>query len=484
MIRNQKRAILLFCAVAAVLAVVLAVLFNTVWRPQNAEEGETVFMVEPLDMDEIAEITVKNAQHSWRLYRGEDDEMYFEGAEYVLYNQNMVAFLRSCVAYLAVQGEVEEPAEMEEYALSEETCLASFTVTSREGETYRVLVGDKLVSGEGYYARLENEERVWVLPSSLEQCLFGDVTFFLSAQVATALSENNYYEVTNFRLEHGGKPFVEIEMIPEDEASEDDLSTHRVVYPARYEPNTDLVTRIFKSFVTFVGEEVEEYDLASKEQKEFQKLMKDYGFLSEKGDRMHCRLVYTHSKVETELYVSRADEERGAVYVYSPGFDIIAAFDAAALAWTEYDLMEFTQAELYAHSISDVASIEVASADVSTVFTLTHGEKASDLLVVSDRGKVDAEDFRQFYTQLLYVQNEGYATVPDDYREHESLSLTVTLKNGKSQTFVFYDIETLKSYYQVDGEGVFYVNREYTKRLIEGAAKLLSGQDVEAIKYA
>ena len=484
MIQRQKRAILLFCAVVLVLGATLAVLFSTVWKPKDAQSTEEVFLVEPLDMADIAEISVKNREHSWRLYRGEDGELYFEGAEYVLYNQNMIAYLRSCVAYLSSSGEVKDPEPMEEYALTQEDCLCDFSVTDTKGETYRVLVGEKLVGGDGYYARLFDSDEVHVLSNSLERCLFGDVTFFLSGQVATALSENDYYEISRLAIEHEGKPFVEIEKIPEDEVKESDLSTHRVIYPAPYEPNTDLLTRLFKSFVSFVGEDVVEYDLAAMDKKEFARVMQDYGFVSETSAKMYCKVSYDYHDVKTELYVSRVDEEKGLAYVYSPGFDIVAAFDASALAWTQYDLMEYTQSEVFARSIADVKSISVSGEEIECTFTLTHGASAKELVVRSERGEVNTQDFRQFYTQLLYVKNAGYATVPENYEETESLRLTITLTDDSVREFVFYDIETLKSYYTLDGEGVFVVNRDYVKRLLEAAAKLLSGQRVEAVSYA
>ncbi|MBQ2253357.1 MAG: hypothetical protein II328_05165 [Clostridia bacterium] len=277
---------------------------------------------------------------------------------------------------------------------------------------------------------------------------------------------------------------MEIEKIPEDEVKESDLSTHRVIYPAPYEPNTDLLTRLFKSFVSFVGEDVVEYNLAAMDKKEFARVMQDYGFVSETSAKMYCKVSYDYHDVKTELYVSRVDEEKGLVYVYSPGFDIVAAFDASALAWTQYDLMEYTQSEVFARSIADVKSISVSGEEIECTFTLTHGASAKELVVRSERGEVNTQDFRQFYTQLLYVKNAGYATIPENYEETESLRLTITLTDDSVREFVFYDIETLKSYYTLDGEGVFVVNRDYVKRLLEAAAKLLSGQRVEAVSYA
>ena len=483
MIGKQKKLILVALVACVLLGATLFVLFSTVWKPTDAVGEKTEFLVEPLDMALIQEICVKNRSHAWRLYRGEDNELYFEGAERVLYNQNMIAYLRSCTAYLTSLGQVKEPVGMEEYGLTEEACQASFSVTSTTGETYRVLVGDKLLGDRGYYARLDNSEEVHVLGTALERCLFGDLTFFLSGQVALFLSENNYYEMTDFKIRRDGKDFVQIEMIPEDEVTDRDLSTHRVVYPAKYEPNTDLVTRIFKSFVSFVGEGVVAYDMRGKSTEEFTALMQKYNFLSVAGDAMHCEVTYTHSDVTTTVYISRADAD-GYAYVYSPGFDVIAAFRAENLAWCEYDLMEYTQAEIFATSISNVASIGVFGTDVEATFTLYHGESASDLVVKTERGTVKTQDFRAFYAQLLFVTNDSYANYGEDYKDKQSLKLVIKMTDGAEKTFVFYDIESLKSYYQVDGAGVFCVKRDYVKKLLSDAAKLLADKPVEAVQYA
>ena len=485
MIRQKKKLILIAGAAALVLAVLVIVLFATVWRETPETAAEEDFLVAPLDMEDIAEITVKSRENGYRLYRGEDGQVYFEGAEYVLYNQNMIAYLRSCTAYLAVSGRVEHPAQMEEYSLTEDTCLASFSVTSLAGESYRVLIGEKLVSGEGYYARLADSEEVAVLGSALERCLFSDVRFFLSGQVAGAISENDYFDITRFSIERDGKEYVTVEKIPEDEVRQTDLSTHRVSFPARYEPNTDLLVRIFKSFISFVGNDVEEFSLADRSAEEFSALMRKYGFLSSDGAAMRCRVTYTYHDAESEVYVSAPEEESGKTYVYSPGFDIIASFDSDSLAWTDYDLMEYTQKELFAHSIADVKSVSVKSEHVTETFSLFHGAEAKDLAVSTSRGQaVDAQAFRRFYSQILYIENAGYADVPEDYRDRQSLVITVTLSDGAENEFVFYDIATRQSFYEIGGEGVYYVNRDYVKKVIGDAVKLINGEEVEAVRYA
>ncbi len=497
--QKQRRGILVALAASLALAVGLFVAYQTVWKAGPAEEKETEYVNNSagtvntaLAMDEIAEISVKNRDHAWRLYRGSDGELYFEGATRVLYNSNRIAYLRSCVTNLAASVKVEEPRSMEEYGLTEELCLCEFTVKSTAGESYRILVGEKLVGGEGYYARVAEDPQVWVLPTSLENCLFGDINFFLLGQVAPSLSENNYFEISEFVLEknlkkgedgaYSGEVVVEVERIPEEELKENDISTHRIVAPIPDAPNTDLLSLVFKSFVSFVGDTVAEYDMSQKSVEEYTEIMRKYGFLTEAEDGMRCRVRYTHSGIETELYVSAADEE-GNRYVYSPGFEIIARFDAADLVWCDYTLMEYSQPELFLRSISEIRSIAVTAPGISTVFTLSHGQTAAELSVNTENGAVNAQDFRQFYNQLLYLEKVEQYAPEEGFESTKSLTLVVTDTQGGVQTFTFYDVKSLRSYYQVDGVGEFCVKRDYTKKLVEDVARLLAGESVTAVQY-
>lgn len=485
MIRRQTKWILIALAVCLALGAVLLILFATVWKDSGEGEGENeVFMAAPLGLDEIAEIFVQNKNASYRLYRGTDGELYFEGAEYVLYNSNMIAFLRSCCAYLSVNGEVKDPAPFTEYALTEDSCLASFSVRSLAGERYRVLVGDKLVGGEGYYARLDADARVFVLGTALENCLFSDVRLFLSAQVAAPLPASSYFDITDFSIYKRGDLFMEIEKVPEDEASDTDLSTHRVSFPAYYEPDTMLVSAVFKSFISLTGERVEVYGISEKSAADFAALMTDYGFVDAEQAQMVHEVRYLYQGAQTNFYVSALDAENEAYYVYSPGFDIIVSFAARNLEWVDYDLMQFTQPELFARSIGKVASVAIKSADVDAAFTLTHKEAASDLVVKEGVAVITTAYFRQFYNQILYIKNLGYAEVPADLSKLDSLSLTITMTDGAVYDFVFYDISSRQSYYTINGEGVFYVNRDYIKKLSSDAVLLKTNQAVEARQFA
>ena len=121
---------------------------------------------------------------------------------------------------------------------------------------------------------------------------------------------------------------------------------------------------------------------------------------------------------------------------------------------------------------------------MDATFDLTHGETAKDLIVREGQTVLNTEDFRQFYTQILYLRNAGYATVPDVLDGFDTTYLTIVLNDGSVFDYVFYDIATRQSYYTIGGKGVFYVSRDYTKKLISDAVCLETGKEVVAKQYS
>ncbi|KAA5651648.1 DUF4340 domain-containing protein, partial [Pseudomonas aeruginosa] len=55
---------------------------------------------------------------------------------------------------------------LDEYGLKEPQ--ASWTVQSKSGKAYRVYVGDRLLTGGGYYCMFEGRRSVYVLGTEIE----------------------------------------------------------------------------------------------------------------------------------------------------------------------------------------------------------------------------------------------------------------------------------------------------------------------------
>ncbi|MPM79900.1 hypothetical protein SDC9_126942 [bioreactor metagenome] len=254
-----------------------------------------------------------------------------------------------------------------------------------------------------------------------------------------------------------------------------------MIYPGNFVPSSyNYSTVILQHFITLVGESVEEYGInkyltaqTSDEKTKFIEILNKYGFLDENGKFLY-ELSYSYDNVSTTLYVSKLDENN-YYHIYSPRYDIIASMPKDSFSWIEWDLIKYVDSGIFSMNINNVKRIEFTSPSANASFDLSYINegKKDDLTVMCEQSgkRVTTTNFREFYKQMLYVANAGYAD--SDNGEAASAQLKIITVDDIVRTYTFYDISSLRSYYTVDGNGNFYVSRSYVKKLIEDISLLL-----------
>ena len=108
-----------------------------------------------------------------------------------------------------------------EYGLPEDTSTATnyFVITSTDNVVHKVIIGDEIPSGDGYFVRYEGREAVYVLKELTEsdyngtykQALLGRVEdYVIPPTASSAMDSNNYFDVTDFKLyrKNEASPFI------------------------------------------------------------------------------------------------------------------------------------------------------------------------------------------------------------------------------------------------------------------------------------
>lgn len=95
-----------------------------------------------------------------------------------------------------------------EYGLPENPADAKvyYEITDRSGKTHKVIIGDKVPSGTGYYARHAERDEVYILKETeqttysepLSTVLFEGVERYVKPLVAYPMSSNSYFDVSDF----------------------------------------------------------------------------------------------------------------------------------------------------------------------------------------------------------------------------------------------------------------------------------------------
>lgn len=225
---------LLLVALILVLVLVVIPLLNgddgPGFTPPHIEDGEGLYnnrlvtIYPQLDKQKINFLEIENEHGKYAFhkyynssYGMEGEEMRFLGHEAIEYNQSMYAVLIAYI-YLPVSygSDTSEnapmrdmsEAKMKEYGVTEDTCIASYTVgyEDEDGTTnyYTVYIGHPTFSSETtYYVSLKGRNTVYRFhQEGVESCLMASMEDYLSPLIFSKYSNVNQamVEVTRFKI--------------------------------------------------------------------------------------------------------------------------------------------------------------------------------------------------------------------------------------------------------------------------------------------
>ncbi|MHC1695937.1 MAG: DUF4340 domain-containing protein [Eubacteriales bacterium] len=438
---------------------------------ERLEEGESVgttnriLITDHTEKDNIKSVAVHSPNGDFKVNRIEDI-FYIEGAELISTNAELMSSFFVNTGYLLSMKKIVSTAQdYSEYGLDYEgDNVSSFTVERIDGSSYKIYVGDLIPTGAGYYVRMEGRDSVHVLDTGLGESVLVDKRKLLQAYVSTPISQNEYFQITNFKIYKNRELFVEIinDEIPE---GSDALVNYRMIEPARYELNTDNYDAVLRTFISFAGESVADTEISDE-------TLEKYGFSDENASRISFDF-----KDKTYNFLISPLNENGKYYITAVEFGAIVEVPKETLPFLDWDIMKFVSPTLFSMNINDIASISVEADGVKDEFKL---EGTGQELVVTGNGKaMDLPNFRQYYKSLLFLELQDYSEEPEEGAA-PMCTMRIVTDAGEELVYDFYFMTTRKCFYTVNGEGEFYVIRDSVLKLISDTKKVLAGDEVIA----
>lgn len=424
------------------------------------------FIIDPMDESQINTLKVTNNAGGFEFFRAEDGEMYLRGAEQHLYNSQLQKQLYTNAAtYVLAMEKLEEYDGLSTYGLTPETVSATIELTAENGSYYKLLIGDKLATGGGYYAMLEGRDAVYVVDTMLEQVLFCNTTDYIFPLMLPAIDQTDYYSISAFSLKKDGEQFVDIvKMSAEEEAQSVIYGQYKMTYPTNYTPAAENMTTILQSFIEFAADRLLEYNITDEK-------LAYYGFKT----GMKYEINYTYGGVNYVLYFS-GKTDNNTYYVYSPLFDLIGEISEQKVPFLEWDLIKFVDRNIFMINIDNISAIDLLYPNGSFSFALS-GE--GNTLSVSHAGKkIDTQNFRYFYKSLLSIVIDGYESLPSD--TSPDMTLQLTTRNNQVMKFDFYEVGSLKAFFTLNGSGEFYVHRDHLRTVMSNLSKLINGEAIQS----
>lgn len=440
---------------------------------------ERVLMFPQIKQDNMHSISVTNEHGSFRFYRGEDGEVYLEGTEETSASYNPELFPSLCVScgYTLAMKKLDMKAEQiprledgsvdySAYGLAPEDSPAHYTITGDavtanglETVTYTVYVGDPIVSGAGYYVRMEGRETVYVLSSNISRTILQPVETLITPAVVYPVSMANHLLVRNFVLasidgavfgENGEINFSEENMIVAFSAQDLEERTGTMFSASPYISQLDLMRGYAingDNVSEMLGLLYEMQYISCVKLGLTKQVLAEYGL-----DRDVFYITYESRVSDEELaaegkigYVSNSimisrKTERGTYYVASTAYDMVVEVDQYYLAFLEWDLNKWYDVHPITEDLSYLRDLKITIGEKTYTFTLDNS--LTYAYTIGSDGQPTFVDF----SKGTLTRNEN-----GDY---------VFYRNGKKVNFELVDFEhgTFKA--AADGDAVYMVGNK------------------------
>ena len=445
-------------------------------------------MFDYVKSDDVDSLYVKNGNGEYRIVR-KDKSLVIDGYEHLLLDQEKLIQMIVNAGYtLSTFSSSIDAADYGKYGLGEGNYRAYFVLRTTAGKRYTVYIGDRALDGQGYYARFEGRDAIYILDRTIERDLLGSVQYLVRPLLAYPSQMNTYYLVQNFMLLRGEEMFLSANYLNPDKRSElAAMSVHQLTYPGAYYAG-QYYDDVLTLFCDFKGSEtvaiaLDEETLAS------------YGLLTPAYSLFFENVVQDENgnvsgTVPNMLSISeRLQDENGAYYHYvaSATFGIIARMDAIMLDFLTWNLDKWVSANIFQVNIMNVESLRFATKDLFVTFELRG--KDNDSLTVTEREtghSPDMKNFRQLWKVLLTVTQDGSVDLSEEElaalvadESNLLLTLTVTTRSGAVREYKFYPYTDRRVFYTVNGEGEFYLSNTLLYKAIEDAKRVMRDETVD-----
>ena len=509
--KKRRVAIIVIAAAALILTILYFVWIGPMTRIEddgNVEleliDGEVkisdkltnFYIYEQVKRSEIQRIRVENEFGGYEIFRNTADAFEISGIGILPFNAELfssfVVTVGSPVALSRIAKDLGDD-DWKIYGLDKPK--ASWILTTSQGQERKINVGDKMLSGAGYYVSLEGRNAVYIVGTSLEDTILKPVTAMVDPILTSDMTTSDYYMAKSFAIMKGKEIQVAVERRSPDTASTLDLLLlePRPEYGGAYAINSDTYLDALYALISLKGEET--VAIAGTEG-----TLMEYGLINPA-----YTVYYSFNGNSTYVFFSQKQKD-GSYYAMSTLTSgmIVCRVAGEKVEFLEKSDFNWIQANPFYENISDVAEIEIISYtdDINVDFVLKHGtdesgtatlevrEKNSDTLIKNE----DVRNFRQYYLNLLNITNKDYTSLSEEDRESlmadESKKLMTLMIQKTDGTVTHYDFYRLyesstahissgKVFVVVNGIGEFYTSNDLIDKIVNDTPRVLDGRDID-----
>ena len=388
-------------------------------------QNKALYILRQHERSEIESIEIKNGNEHYKLVADEKGDFHIEGSETIPLAYDSLSLLLADVRVLvanspAGQERVTTTAteqDLRNYGLDAASDPSWFEVSLYNGSSYRLYIGNALVTTTGYYVMLDGRKNVvtddngvtteydiiYALRSGLSSTVLAESASLVSTEIAPYYG-SAIYETTNFALLRrnaaGEKTLVvRIGLVNEAEGlSTTSTQVYKMIYPSAYNVDEDTYGKVLNTLAYVTADAIVAYGDAIYQPEVYEKygLDLDIDRLDAATDNNYITLLYNCATTDSEnyddlatlLYFSEKFTDLDGVsyyYVYSPDYAVIAKVSASTFAYLEFGVTSFTSPRMYYDYFTSTEYIEIISGrdGLDLRFTLSGKERTRHVDVTS-----------------------------------------------------------------------------------------------------
>jgi hypothetical protein len=431
---------------------------------------------------------------------------------------------------MLANGKVENPASLAEYGLdSEENATAVVEILKTNGELHQVIIGNKTLDGNGYYAKYYKKDIIYILPNDIENGLLLSAKDFLGTSLVHAVSTvEGVYSIDDIKVNFL-KEDKELKVVLIDDDDDDGtqiFSIWKILSPEELipigkefgNPNSTNFTEFIQSVANLSTETIMEYEMtqipvdgaiisgipqeafSSYDKKTIDGFdvdtLKKYGLDNPRLDVSYSYPIKDKSnneyKVVSRVFISE-EQEDGLYYAYSYLYTYdksgkikeivstgcITSLTLSHVDWLDWGVMDFNNQFLYKNFVYNLDWIEVEYQNEIYRFNVDGSAEKEDVnsvtLVHEGTTKdIDVQTFKFLYSSILNIYMVDNYDIAD---EDPNMMCRITIHAGGGSTeMIFYRVTNTKAFYTLNGEGKYYVKANTVFDFLTKYQKVLSGQ--------
>jgi len=403
--------------------------------PKDETKKEEVIKPDPisvltLDSGSVVKVVVNTESDNYTITKSGDKVTISNSNNIKINSLSLSTYSELLSQITSYQLVTEKPEEATLYGFDEPS--GSVVITTSDGATHTIYIGNKTIDGKGNYIKLSDENKIYSMSADEMGLLAPNYEDFVSTGIFSL--DPSYTTLSYFEIgKDGNKPYRFNYTIEETDGTT--LTSWKMSTPIKAEANvTTLTEKVITPLETFGASGVK--DARPKD-------LSVYGL-----DKPYATLTIASSVVTHKYKFGK--EEGGYRYFMADNYASVYMIDAESVAFIDVSYIDLIERNVHVENVKKVSKVEIKTPDAQYVMDIADGAK-------SINGKKIGDSFSKAFQSIIGMRFDDVNTSFKGGTSEATIKFTRT--DGTTCTLSYVPIDEVNYIVLVDGSGYAVISK-------------------------